>query len=137
VRVVTAADLGLSPEHANAMRSLAHPDGFPLGEQLGLWEQWVRELDRGVLWNPEELDAACFVRDELDDFTPLLLEPVASAVFGFVDDLDRTFRDLTVESSLAPVDRTPARWWWGRVPLRSSQRLYLFDLWEPPPPSSD
>jgi hypothetical protein len=133
VRIVTAEDLRLAPENEQAMRALTHPDGFPLGEQLGLWEQWVHELERGELWTAEDLHGACSTRDGADDLLVLLLEPVATAVFGFVDGLDRTFRALTVKASAPSVDHTAAQWWWGRVPLRSSQRLYLLGLWEPPP----
>jgi hypothetical protein len=68
-------------------------DQFPLGKNLGLWEQWVRELERGGLWVREELESACFVRDDIEELLAVVPERIRDDVFGFVDSLDRTYRE--------------------------------------------
>jgi hypothetical protein len=132
-REICAADLGLNDEDAATFAALTTDDGaFPLGRQLGLWEQWVRELDSGSLWHLVELEAACDARDDLDVQISSLPERLAIPIFDFVERLDRVFRDQTVNSTLFADRRTNARWWWwGRVPIRSGQRLFLLKLWEP------
>jgi hypothetical protein len=80
---------------------------------------------------PQELEAACAVRDDLDDLMAGLPESLSARVFDFVEALDRTFREWTVESTYLAGRRTDARWCWGRVPLRTGPRLFLFNLWAP------
>ena len=60
-----------------------------------------------------------------------LAESLAACMFDFVETLDRTFREWTVDSTYLAERKTDARWWWGRVPVRTGQRLFLFNLWAP------
>jgi hypothetical protein len=87
----------------------------------------VSELERGFPLLPEEFEAACSARDAVDDSCAAVPERIAPAVFDFVDRVDRTFRDWTVISA-SPSDKRPERWWRGRLPLRTGQRMYLFNL---------
>jgi len=126
-RVIRAEDLGLVGNDAETFDAFQTSEGvFPLGKQLGIWEQWVSELESGFPLLPEELEAACSARDAVDDSCAVLPERLAPAVFDFVDRLDRTFRDWTVSSPSS--DQRPERWWRGRVPLRTGQRMYLFNV---------
>ena len=127
MRVITAADLGLPAEEAEVLGSLSPKrDDFPLGKILGLWEQWVRELERGELWVREELESACFARDEIENVLAVVPGRIQTAVFDFVDALDQIYREWTVSSLYLAERKTESRWWWGRVPLRNAQRRYLF-----------
>lgn len=102
-------------------------DSFTLGCEFALWEQWVRELDRGACWTSEELEAASSARDELDaSIAQLLSVDQQSRLFAHLDDLDRTFRDRTVQG-LAIDGGNRANWWRNRIPISNRQRHYLFD----------
>jgi hypothetical protein len=117
--------VGLSDAQSRHLDQLAlGPDEFTLSHLARIWLGWVREIESGQLWVREEYLSALDIRDDLDDVLPLVPEDVAQAVFRVVDELDRRFRDATVAS--IPVD-DPLRWWRARVPIRNSQRLYLFD----------
>jgi hypothetical protein len=127
VRVIIGADVGLFAEEASLFDSLpAKPNGFTLGKNLGLWEQWTRELQRGQEWVYEELVAACSARDDIEDTLALIPPSLHESVFLFLDDLDRVFRDWTVPSTHLADRQTDSRWWWGRIPLRNAQRRFLF-----------
>ena len=117
------------------MELRASDESFTLGHQLALWEQWVKELERGQRWVPEDLDAAWATRDDLDASLQLLGSDQRERVLAFVDALDRRFRAHTVPApagvELPPAlsrrkAESPANWWHGRIPHANDQRLYLF-----------
>jgi hypothetical protein len=121
------AALGFDEAEATRLSALRRTaDSFPLGRELGLWAGWVGELERGVDWERVELESAWASRDSLDLSLRVLPLAARDRVFRFVDELDRTFRDLTVSGSATSTD--PASWWRGRIPLRNGQRLYALDL---------
>jgi hypothetical protein len=50
------------------------------------------------------------------------------AVCRTVDEMDLRFREATVaDAGMWPERQHIGRWWWGRVPFRTAQRLYLFE----------
>lgn len=101
-------------------------DRVGLGKEMLYWSQWVKELEQGDLWTTGELDSACTIRDELD-FTLLRLpQEYRNRVMELVDGLDDRFRNWTVYSGARVIPPSPIRWWWARIPVRSSQRLYLY-----------
>lgn len=131
-RLITADVLGFEGEEAASFEALPSREGeFSLSKNLGIWEQWVSELSRGALWVPEELESACSIRDSLDEQLAALPDSLTERVFAFVDELDQRFRDWTVTSTFNAEGRTDAHWWWGRVPIRNPQRLFLFNLHTP------
>lgn len=101
------------------------PDSFPFGKELGLWGQWVDELERCVEWEKVELESAWDARDALDLSLRALPLTARQRVFRHVDELDRVFRDLTVSSGSAGG---AVAWWRGRIPFRTGQRLYSLGL---------
>ena len=127
MRVVSAADVGLTGEEARLFESIpVRPGAFTLGKNLGLWERWTSELERGQRWVYEELVAACSVRDDIEDVLEILPAILSDSVFAFLDVLDARFRDWTVPSSYLADRGTDSRWWSGRIPSRNAQRRYLF-----------
>ena len=101
-------------------------DSFTLGEEVALWQQWVLELCRGELWVVEDLESAYDARDELEKTLALVPPSLKARIYEVVDELDRTFREHTVNSGYARTPN-PSQWWRGRIPLKTSQRLFLFD----------
>lgn len=100
-------------------------DSVGLGRELLYWSHWVEELEEGELWTTAELDSACTMRDELDVTLIRLPQEYRDRVLELVDGLDARFRKWTVYSSVKAISPSPIRWWWSRIPVRSSQRLYL------------
>lgn len=126
VRSMDWSIVGLSHEDSMRLDQLAGGDDeFTVSQLVGLWQQWVTELESGQLWVREDFQSALDSRDDLDAALPLVPSDVARAVFRVVDGLDRKFRDATAAAT-APSDDSE-RWWRCRVPIANSQRLYLFE----------
>ena len=56
-------NLGFSEEEAVELAEVrSSAEAFTLGRELAVWEQWVKKLERGQRWVPEDLDAVVGVR---------------------------------------------------------------------------
>lgn len=123
------AGAGFSPEQTTTLDTFNRGnDSVGLGQELLYWSQWVKELEEGDLWTTGELDSACTMRDELDVTLFRLPQEYRNRVMELVDGLDARFRNWTVYSGARTVPPSPIRWWWARIPVRSSQRLYLHGI---------
>jgi len=128
MKPISWQELGFSDEEARELAEVRRSDDhFPLQKELELWAQWVKETDHGFTLTFDELDAAWSARDNVDLSVEGLLRPEQQKrVFVLLDELDRRFRDATIESELGgPKD--PKRWWRGRIPVSNAARLYLFE----------
>jgi hypothetical protein len=127
------AALGFTEAEADAIACWKRDDdSFAFGRELRLWAQWVKELREGLDLQWVELESAWAARDDLDLSLRSLPLSARHRVFAYVDELDRAYRDWTVPGTPIEEGGPSPEWWRGRVPLRSAQRLYLFELLEDP-----
>lgn len=119
--------MGFSDEEAEHLdRVRPGPGGFELPRLLGLWQQWVDEVERGKLWVDEDVKAAWAARDDLDDALVAAPPHLRDRLCAVVDPCDYRFRNATVSSRID--DRVgPERWWRGRTPINNKVRLFLFN----------
>jgi hypothetical protein len=117
-------ELGFDENEAAELSAARRGDDcFGLGRELGLWERWVTELERGTLWSRGELEAAWAARDELElTLREIVPDVDRDRLSPSIDALDRSFRDHTVSSG-----RASGNWWHGRIPISNRQRWYLLD----------
>jgi hypothetical protein len=127
------AALGFTEAEARAIASRKrHDDEFTFGRELAIWAQWVKELSEGRDLQWVELESAWAARDSLDLSLRSVPLSARQRVFAYVDELDRTFREVTVPGAPSEEAGASPSWWRGRIPIRSGQRLYLFELLEEP-----
>ncbi len=125
--------MGFTEVEALGIASWKRDDrSFTFGRELALWGQWVKELSEGRDLQWVELESAWASRDSLDLSLRSVPLSARHRVFAYVDELDRTFRDWTVPGAPSRQAGASPSWWRGRIPIRSGQRLYLFELLEEP-----
>jgi hypothetical protein len=119
--------VGFSEDDGRRLDRLATgEEEFTLGQLLGLWQQWVTELETGQLWVREDYLSALDSRDDLDAVLPLVPLDLRARTFEIADDLDQRFRSATAPGALLAEPLEGCRWWRLRVPISNAQRLFLF-----------
>ena len=91
----------------------------------------MRDAVAQVLAHYPRIFLACHVRHRRDPKTRRLLSAHQGSILDHLDDLDRRFRDCSVETA-GVTSPLAERWWRSRIPLGNRQRLYLFGIADGP-----
>lgn len=108
----------------------AEPGEFSIRKQIDLWADAVEELERGMLWVLEDLEAACANRDDVEGSVAALIPgALRDQLVSLVDALDARFANST--ASVTQVRESPdnREWWWAVEPRRIDQRQFLRENW--------